>query len=280
MNERRPTEHPDYDHLELLGRYLAGELTDEQTAFVREHLAGCPACRLELRRLARFLALEQDDELAAEAAWDRAKPTLDARVAALWSPSADRADRADQADQADHAHRANDLQPAGRAVPGTDWTAARNRRRRVVPRAQWWIPVAAAAAMTVVVLGINRVDFSATAPEGGTIPPALDTGGPLRGGEKATARFVLLRPIGDIAAKPDTFAWHAEQPWDRFVLEIYTPGLRTVYRREHLATTHFAVPDSLRSLLRADSTYLWSVQGFHKLEPVGAAPEAWFRILR
>ncbi|MDY0110856.1 MAG: zf-HC2 domain-containing protein [Candidatus Krumholzibacteria bacterium] len=258
MNERRPTEHPDYDDLERLGRYHAGELTDEQAAFIREHLADCPACRLELRRLARFLALEQDDELSAEAAWDRAKSALDARVAALWPPSADQSNR---------------------AARRTDWTAARNHRLRIVPRSQWWIPVAAAAAMTLVVLGINRADFSATAPEGGAMLPALDAVGPLRGGEKATARFVTLRPIGDIAAKPDTFAWHAEQPWDRFTLEIYTPGLRTVYRREQLATTHFAVPDSLRALLRADSTYLWSVQGFHKLEPVGATPEAWFRIL-
>jgi len=277
MNERRPTEHPDYDDLELLGRYLAGELTDDQTAFVREHLADCPACRLELRRLARFLALEQDDELAAEAAWDRAKPTLDARIAACWAPSAD---QADQADQPDLARQANDIIAPASAAAQLGLTAGSSRRLRVVPRPQWWIPVAAAAAMTLVVLGINRVDFSATAPEGGAMLPALDAVGPLRGGEKSTARFVPLRPIGDIAAKPDTFAWHAEQPWDRFTLEIYTPGLRTVYCREHLATTHFAVPDSLRALLRADSTYLWSVQGFHKLEPVGATPEAWFRILR
>ncbi len=248
MNEKRPAGHPATEDLELLAGYLAGELGEEPTARVREHLTGCAACRLELRSLARFLGLDHDDQLAADAGWQQARPALDARL------------------------RARGLPVPGRSGPISAWAGA-GRRPRAAPAARWWMPAAAAAAVVLLLIGIER---------GGLGPerPVADAAGPARGGE--TPAFILapLRPRGDLAAAPDSFVWRAASPCDHYTLEVYTADLRTLFRRELIAQPRLAAPNSLRALLLPDSTYLWSVQGFRKLDPAGSMPETWFRIAR
>lgn len=109
--DRKTGEHPDL--AELLAR--AGGLLDAETAVrVDAHLETCAECRLEVRRLARFEALDTDDEAAVAGDWNQAAPRLDA----AWRDT---------------------IRPA---LP----TARRPRRR--LPR--WLGPVAAAAAVACV----------------------------------------------------------------------------------------------------------------------------------
>ncbi len=247
MSEDRHERHPEPEAVELLARYLNGELQDDLRTRVQEHLAGCASCRLELRQIARFLALESDDDAANEAAWELARPVLDARVAARVLPAADR--------------------------------SARRAWWHEVARRRWWLPVAAAAAVALIVVGVERatLDPYDHGPDGAAV--AADRAGPLRSGGSAAAQIVARRPLGVVATAPDTFAWIAPAGCGQFTLEIYTPELRTILRREQIPTPHHVISDSLRRSLTPDSLYLWSVRCFDALELVGVMPESWFRIV-
>jgi hypothetical protein len=256
MNERRRTDHPDSADLEMLSGYVAGELQEDERTRVGEHLAVCAACRLECGGLVRFMALEEDCELAAEARWDHARNVLDARLATLNMPAERReADRPVQA-------------AAG---------AGRGRDSR---RSTWWIPVVAAAAMIMIVVGVERADRSGIAPEGMRGPTVMDEAVPFRGGETTKMALVPQHPVGEVAAVPDTFIWTGAPRCNRYTLEIYTVDLRTVYYHNRIEAAFLEFPDSLQALLQRDKTYFWNVQGFEDLDFVGAAPEVWFRIVR
>lgn len=254
MSEDRQAGHPEPEAVALLARYLANELPAALRTSVREHLADCAACRLELRQLARFSALETDDEASSEAAWEKARPALDARIAAL-------------------------LLGAERSkAPDTARTAADRGRWRAAARLRWWMPAAAVAALALIIVGVERMtgDTDLRDPQiGATVSGPV---GPLRGGADLTMDIVAQRPVGEISAAPDTFVWLAPASCKRFTLEIYTPELRTVLRHEKIATPYFVVPDTLLLALVVDSLYLWSVQCFDELEPAGIMPESWFRI--
>ncbi len=60
--------HPD---LEMLAEFVAGSCRPKVERGIEEHVAACRRCRLEVLRLRRFAAIEDDDELAVEADWDR-----------------------------------------------------------------------------------------------------------------------------------------------------------------------------------------------------------------
>jgi len=60
--------HPDLDTLAALA---ADRLDGDEMERVAGHVARCRRCRLEVRRLARFAAIDADEALAAEAGWER-----------------------------------------------------------------------------------------------------------------------------------------------------------------------------------------------------------------
>ena len=256
MNESRRSGHPNEGDLQVLAEYVTGELVEDARSRVQEHLTVCAACRLERRGLARFLALEKDDELAAEGCWDRARSILDARLAARNLPA--------------------EKSTAHRPVQIADGA----RRRRSSTRSIWWIPVAAAAAIVLIFVGAERQNRSVTMPEGAGGPTAVDGVVPFRGGETTTMALVPQRPVGEVAAVPDTFIWAGVPRCNRYTLEIYTAELRTVYRHDRIEASFLALPESLQAQLQLDTTYFWSVQGFDELELVGTTPEVWFRIVR
>ena len=142
---------------------------------------------------------------------------------------------------------------------------SRPQVRHLPTRPRWAIPLAAAAALALLLVGVEHLEHPASQHAGAP-------GGPLRGGPEAPATLVALRPVGEIAAMPDTFAWRDSGDHDSYNLEIYTADLQTVHRQERLTVPFFVAPDSLRAQLRAGTTYLWSVQGYHSLDAGDAAP--------
>ncbi|MBE0565944.1 MAG: zf-HC2 domain-containing protein, partial [Krumholzibacteria bacterium] len=81
-NDHTSGTHPDP---ELLAARATGLLATEAAARVDAHVAGCPVCRLEMARAARFPELDRDDETAAAAGWEAARPRLDAAWhSAIW----------------------------------------------------------------------------------------------------------------------------------------------------------------------------------------------------
>jgi len=118
MNGPDPTGHPHHDTLDA---YATDALDSESRKEVAEHLANCTRCRREVQDLTRFLALEDDDELAADAEWSRAEVELE---------------------QGWQERRSPQLSPV--------WW-----RRRATHR--WW-PVAAAAAVFLLVINVPKVN--------------------------------------------------------------------------------------------------------------------------
>ena len=118
MNGPHPTGHPHHDTLDA---YATDTLDAASHEEVVAHLATCARCRREVQNLTRFLALNDDDELAAEADWSRAEGELEQRWQEVRSPQ---------------------LSPA--------WW-----RRRATHR--WW-PVAAAAALFILVINVPKVN--------------------------------------------------------------------------------------------------------------------------
>ena len=118
MNGPDPTGHPHHDTLEA---YATDALDAESCKEVVEHLASCAHCRREVQDLKRFLALNDDDELATEADWSRAEAELE---------------------QGWQERRSPQLSPV--------WW-----RRRATHR--WW-PVAAAAAVFLLVINVPKVN--------------------------------------------------------------------------------------------------------------------------
>lgn len=66
--------HPTGDQL---AAYAEDTLGPVARAEVADHLATCHQCRREVQDLERFLALDQDDELLADADWPRAEQALE-----------------------------------------------------------------------------------------------------------------------------------------------------------------------------------------------------------
>ncbi len=73
MSDRAPDAHPDPQRL---GRWRDGDLADADAAGLAAHVADCPLCRLELRRLELFAASEPAPAALAEAGWDGAELAL------------------------------------------------------------------------------------------------------------------------------------------------------------------------------------------------------------
>jgi hypothetical protein len=234
QDERRGPDGTDAVHpdLELLLNRAGGLLDAETAARVDVHLENCAACRLEVKRLARFEALDTDDETAAAAGWGAAAERLDA----AWQRT---------------------VRPAVHAAPA----------RRGLPR--WLAPVAAAAAVACVAFLVGLPDLPDQR------PGSPDT---MRGGSAVPA-ITGSAPVGEIAAAPAGFAWETERDFDSFVLEVFTEDLATVLRLEDLETSRVDLPDSVRGIFAAGTTYFWHVEGREGLSATAASASVWFRVV-
>ena len=225
--------------IDALAGYASGELDDEVT---RRHVESCPVCRLELKRMVRFEHLETDGDLLRDAGWAAAQPRLE---------------------------RAFRNQVLPEVVPPT--SPRRRERTSIWERWQirWLVPVAAAAAVLLVVFQTDLVEKSRT--------PSEDLG-PVRGTPVEAPDIVPEKPVGNIAAAPEVFAWTPQAKEDYYTLAILTPNLEKIFEVNRIPEARWEVTDSLKSILEKDAIYLWSVTGHKGVEPVTTSPNAWFKI--
>jgi len=217
----------------------SGEYDDEDT---RRHVESCPVCRLELKLMDRFERLETDGDLLREADWAAAQPRLE------------------------RAFRDNVLPEV---VP-----PASPRRRESTSiwerwQIRWLVPVAAAAAVLLVVF---QADLTQEPPT-----PSEDMG-PVRGTPVETPDIILERPVGNVAAAPEVFEWTPQTKEDYYTITILTPNLEKIFEVDRVPEARWVVTDSLKTILKRDAIYLWSVTGHKGVEPVTASPNAWFKI--
>lgn len=144
----------------------------------------------------------------------------------------------------------------------------RHHERRALA---WLMPIAATVAA---ILLVARFAAREERPAG---PGAGDA---LRGAPPVQYGIVLRRPLGELAAAPDTFAWTSERADESFTLEIFSPSLERVYAAAGIAGPSFAAPDSLGGILRPNVTYLWTVKGTRGLERPATSPNGWFTFRR
>ena len=128
MPQDRTRPHPDPERLDL---YRDGRLSDSDTAEMKRHIEECVLCRLELKRMARFEAIDADADLAGEAGWSEARERLERRF-----------------------EREIVLPAATRAGPAPEPRATEKRPPR--PFLRWLIPAAATAAAVLLIWAVDR----------------------------------------------------------------------------------------------------------------------------
>ncbi len=120
MTDKNARFHPE---LSRIADWSAGLLDGEEARAIRAHLDGCPACRIELRRLGRFQGIDSDGELEREAGWYDARIKLERAFEERILPAV----------------------VSARRTSRTRWFAF-----------AWFAPVAAAAAVLLVFMQLER----------------------------------------------------------------------------------------------------------------------------
>ncbi len=235
MAEREPGKHVP---VETLAAFLEGRLSEEEANAVRDHLARCASCGLELKRIERFAAVDADEDLARRAEWIYARGKLE------------------------RAYKERIVPAVAKPLRGADKRPFRLRRPLVL------VPIAAAAAIALIAV------LRFTAGERRVPPPERDV---MRGAPPVVYGITLLSPSGDIEGFPKAFSWEAERENEVYTLEIFAPSLERVYRVEGLREPGFAPPDTLRALIRPNIIYLWNVKGRRGLGQTAVSPNGWFR---
>jgi len=223
-----------------LAEYTAGSLHGSEAEEIREHLSGCPLCRLEIRKIERFESIDQDDDLAEEADWNGARFKLE------------------------RAFRDSVLPAAGLGARPAD------RGSRLISKLTWLAPITAAAAVFVLFIHLESTRMELLPSRGM---------GPMRGDTAEEYKIALEGPSGIIERIPEQFSWKAERDNEYYVLEIFTSDLVNIYKEERIEGTAWAVSDSLISLFEPDSIYLWSVKGYKGLEREEISPNGWVKIV-
>jgi hypothetical protein len=245
MSDETKRNHPD---IETLANFLGGQLSQNDTATTRDHLDECFACRLEVKRLARFEEIDSDADLEREADWKSARINLE------------RAFRENVLPEVAERKPARETKRAAGFDFGSFWTRWQIR---------WLAPVAAAAAVLIVVIQVQRINPPGTAP---------DDLGPMRGTPAASADIVAAEPAGDIPEAPKVFRWQSKWEDDYYTIEIFRPDLSKIFEVEGITDLRWSVSDSLKSILKPDSIYLWTVTGHRGVERETVSPNAWFKI--
>lgn len=234
--------HNEHIDLDVLEEYLLGKLDEKESEAVRRHLARCTLCGLELKRLERFLVIDDDEDLSREAAWGSAERKLETAF-------------------------------KERIVPEAGVPPARVARfPRGTRLARWLVPVAAAAGVALLISHFSmRNETQAPLPGSGVMrgaPAAVEYG------------IELEAPAGEIEEFSGTFRWSAKRRNARYLLEIFTPNLDRVHLVRNITDTTWTAPDSIKATLEPNVIYLWSVRGYEGLEHPVVSPNGWFRIKR
>jgi len=235
MSDRSTRSHPD---IETLANYIDDQLAASDAETTKLHLDGCPVCRLEIKRIERFEAIESDESLREEANWPAAQARLE------------------------RAFRDNVLPE----VVERQSISARPFWSRWQVR--WLAPVAAAAAL-LIVFQIDR-----SRPPG---TPA-DELGPMRGPTTEKLSIALEEPSGNIEQPPEQFAWRSARENDYYKIAIFTSDLTKIYEESEITESRWAASDSLKSLLEAETIYIWTVTGQKGVEHEVVSPNGWFKI--
>ncbi len=265
MAERDASKHPQW---ETLAAYAEGGVEPSQATTIEGHLAGCAQCRLEIKQLARFQNIDNDEALCEEADWPRARFALARRFREKITPAiadVDQPPGSAAGASAESTARSTDAH-AGERTTEPDADDGRPRGRFAL---RWLMPIAAAAVVTLVLL--NTIPDS----EPLFVETTLDV---VRGGESVAQTIVLESPVGKVDACPQHFRWSMADSCDSFTLEIFTPDLNVLFHQADIRDTTYAVSDSLRSLLAVDRSYLWSVEGYIGLTLSAGSTSGWFTI--
>lgn len=235
MSNGKEQDHP---ALDILAAYAADFLGGEESERMDVHLASCPLCRLEVKRIRRFQSIDSDVELAGKANWQSARFKLERAFAEQVLPAVAR-------------RRPPVPEAAGRRFgPG------------------WLAPVAAAAAVFLIFVYMERNAIPVTSP--------VSRFGPMRGGPSNEYGITLEAPLGELEGAPALFTWRSERENEFYALEIFTADLEPLHRVDRISGLSWSIPDSVSSVFEPDSIFLWNVQGFKGLESEVSSPNGWF----
>lgn len=239
MSDHAIREHPDFD---VLSNYIAGQLNEDQTKTTRKHVESCSVCQLEIKRMGRFEHIDSDTALREEAGWETAKLQLERGFREKVLPEV--------------------VEPALSEAPGRK--AYRSKSFWGRWQLRWLAPAAAAAAVLLVIFQLDRTP--------------VDDLGPMRGPTPEAAKISDLVPSGEIGQLPALFTWQSSRDNDHYTIEIFTSDLDKIYEASGIKDLQWATTDSLSSLLKRETLYLWSVTGYKGLERENVSPSGWFRV--
>jgi hypothetical protein len=243
MSDRSAGQHPDVD---VLASYVAGLLDKEENEITRRHVEECQICRLETKRMERFEKIDSDAALLEEAEWETARFALERRFHESVLPQV--------------------LPGEAERGPVAERIAAKKRfwsRWQV----RWLAPVAAAAAVVLVVLQMDRAH-----------PPSVDDLGPMRGTTTESAEVFVVSPVGEIGEFPRVFSWRSDRLHDYYTVEIFASDLSKMFEVDGITERRWVPSDSLISLLKLDTVYLWSVTAHRGLKREVVSPNGWFKV--
>jgi len=241
MSDNAIREHPDID---VLANYIAGQLNEDQTRTTRKHVESCSVCQLEMKRMGRFEQIDSDTALGEEAGWETAKLQLERGFREKVLPEV--------------------VEPAPSEAPGRK--AYRTRSIWGRWQLRWLAPAAAAAAVLLVIFQLDRT--------------SVDDLGPMRGPTTEAAKISNLVPSGEIGQLPAVFTWQSSRDNDHYTIEIFTSDLSKIFETTGIKEAQWATTDSLSSLLKLETLYLWSVTGHRGLERETVSPNGWFRVTK
>ena len=236
MENRNGGSHPD---IERLAEYRSGRLDKIKEDEIRQHLELCPLCRLEIKRIDRFLKIDTDIQVEESSDWNRAG----AEMKRFFSEEILNRPAAGKVQQS-----------------RTNW-----KGRHLF----WLMPAAVAAALVVV--------FLAKDPGTGSVE-SDSSYGPMRGDSAEKTNIELVVPEGETDAVPPVFKWKSDQEYEFYSLEIFKTDLTEVYSCESIAGTTLVLPDSIVALFKVGETYLWNVKAYRSVERVSSSNDSWFRI--
>ena len=237
MSDQPHGGHPD---IETLMGFSTGALPGRDADAVRSHVEACARCRIELKRLQRFEAIDADAALLEESGWDRAEHKLE------------------------RAFRERVL-PGVLAREAAAGEAPRPRSLWARWQVRWLVPAAAAAAVLLVVTQLDH---------------APEDAGPMRGQTGEAVAIVLQEPVGDVAEAPARFRWRSDAEHDYYTIALFTANLDKLYEASGIEATQWTPTDSLESLLKRDTIYIWNVSGHKGVEREAVSPNGWFSITK
>ncbi len=233
------TEKNAHPDITALADYEAGLLEGKGRQEIEAHVKVCPLCALELKRISRFREVEEDSALVEESDWRTASNEMERRFRGAVLPAAGPRPRRRE----------------------------REKARLRIPR--WMTPLAAAAVLAVLFFGVeeafDRMGKSPERPRFRSVTTGKDV-------------ITPLAPSGEIEGGVPKFSWKVERKFDYFSLEIFNPGLDSVFKSDKITKESCELPDSIKSVVSDGNIYIWNVKGHRSMDKALVSRNAWFRV--